>query len=135
MRSAARPRALDPERTRTDKIVSRRGSRAAADLLGKRGGERLTLLVQEMVDPVAEILVGARVDPEFGPIVVVGAGGVMVELYRDVAIRLAPVTEDVALQMIGETRAAALLSALARPSARRPTADGDGRRRAVSAHQ
>lgn len=83
--------------------------RAAVDLL-QRGGAAATLLVQEMVRPVAEILVGARVDADFGPIVVVGAGGVMVELYRDVAIRLAPVTETVALQMIAETRAAALLS-------------------------
>jgi acyl-CoA synthetase (NDP forming) len=84
--------------------------RAAADVLEAAAGEPVTLLVQEMVRPVAEILVGARIDADFGPIVVVGAGGVMVELYRDVAIRLAPVTERVALEMIGETRAAALLS-------------------------
>jgi succinyl-CoA synthetase beta subunit len=83
--------------------------RAAVDLL-ERGGAAATLLVQQLVRPVAEILIGARVDADFGPIVVVGAGGVMVELYRDVAIRLAPVTESVALQMIGETRAAVLLS-------------------------
>ncbi|MGH7278687.1 MAG: acetate--CoA ligase family protein, partial [Candidatus Rokuibacteriota bacterium] len=84
--------------------------RAAADLLDRGEGTPVMLLVQEMARPVAEILVGARIDAEFGPIVVVGAGGVMVELYRDVAIRLAPVTEAVALQMIGETRAASLLS-------------------------
>ncbi|HUF91153.1 MAG TPA: acetate--CoA ligase family protein [Candidatus Limnocylindria bacterium] len=83
--------------------------RAAAEVMAA-AGEGVTLLVQEMVQPVAEILVGARIDADFGPIVVVGAGGVMVELYRDVAIRLAPVTESVALQMIGQTRAASLLS-------------------------
>ncbi|MGH7383851.1 MAG: acetate--CoA ligase family protein, partial [Candidatus Rokuibacteriota bacterium] len=82
--------------------------RAANDLLQR--GLHLTLLVQEMVRPVAELVVGARIDADFGPIVVVGAGGVMVELYRDVAIRLAPVTEAVALQMIRETRAASLMS-------------------------
>jgi acyl-CoA synthetase (NDP forming) len=67
------------------------------------------LLVAEMVTSVCELLVGARVDPEFGPIVVVGAGGVLVELYKDVAIRLAPVTQSVAVEMIHQTRAAALL--------------------------
>jgi acyl-CoA synthetase (NDP forming) len=73
-------------------------------------GPLLGLLVQEMVHPVAELLVGGRVDPQFGPIVVVGGGGVLVEFYRDVAVRLAPVTEAIALEMIGETRAAALLA-------------------------
>jgi acyl-CoA synthetase (NDP forming) len=82
---------------------------AAVDLL-QRGGAAAALLVQELVRPVAEILVGARVDADFGPIVVVGAGGVMVELYRDVSLRLAPVTHTVALQMIAQTRAGALLS-------------------------
>lgn len=84
--------------------------RAAAEVMAAAAGEGVTLLVQEMVQPVAEILVGARIDADFGPIVVVGTGGVMVELYRDVAIRLAPVTESVALQMIAQTRAAPLLS-------------------------
>jgi succinyl-CoA synthetase beta subunit len=84
--------------------------RAAVDLLERAAGRPITLLVQEMIRPVAEILVGARIDADFGPIVVVGAGGVMVELYRDVAIRLAPVTEIVAEAMIRETRAASLLS-------------------------
>ena len=45
-------------------------------------------LVQQMVSSVAELLVGARVDPHFGPLIVVGAGGVNVELYKDVAVRL-----------------------------------------------
>lgn len=82
---------------------------AALDLL-QRGGAAAALLVQELVRPVAEVLVGARIDADFGPIVVVGAGGVMVELYRDVSIRLAPVTDRVAVQMIAQTRAGALLS-------------------------
>lgn len=76
---------------------------------GAAGGRLLGTLVQEMVAPVAEILVGARVDREFGPVVVVGGGGVLVELYRDVAIRLAPVGEAEARDMLDETRAAALL--------------------------
>ena len=44
--------------------------------------------------PVAELLVGVRRDPTFGPVLVLGAGGVGVELFHDVAIRLLPVTAD-----------------------------------------
>jgi acyl-CoA synthetase (NDP forming) len=66
-------------------------------------------LVQQMISPVAELLVGARVDPDFGPLIVVGAGGVNVELYKDVAVRLAPVSEEQALSAIAATRASRLL--------------------------
>lgn len=76
---------------------------------GLGSGRLLGLLVQEQVRPVAELLVGARLDPDFGPIVVVGGGGEVVELYRDVAVRLAPVAQPVALAMVGETRAGRLL--------------------------
>jgi acyl-CoA synthetase (NDP forming) len=86
---------------------------AAARLLARAaemGRPVLGLLVQEMVRPVAELIVGGRVDPAFGPVVLVGGGGVTVELYRDVAIRLAPVSEAEAHAMLRETRAAALLA-------------------------
>jgi acetate---CoA ligase (ADP-forming) len=73
------------------------------------GGSLLGLLVQEMLLPVAELLVGGRVDPDFGPVIVVGGGGMLVELYKDAAVRLAPVTDETAREMIRETRAATLL--------------------------
>lgn len=86
---------------------------AAADLIERArqagSGTLIGILVQEMVAPVAELLVGGRLDADFGPIVVVGGGGILVEVYKDVAIRLAPVTEAVALEMLQETRAGALL--------------------------
>ena len=63
-----------------------------------------------MVPPGVEILVGARRDPVFGPMVMVGLGGVFVEILRDVSLRPAPVSRDDALAMIGETRCAKLLS-------------------------
>jgi acetyl-CoA synthetase/acetyltransferase len=86
---------------------------AAVDLTARatRTGCRLLgILVQEMVVPVAELLVGGRVDADFGPIVAVGGGGVLVEVYRDVAIRLAPIGDDEARVMLEETRAAVLLA-------------------------
>lgn len=66
-------------------------------------------LVQEMVSSIAELLVGARVDSDFGPLIVVGAGGINVELYKDVAVRLAPISEEEALEAIAATRASRLL--------------------------
>jgi acyl-CoA synthetase (NDP forming) len=61
-------------------------------------------LVQKMASPLAEILVGARVDPEFGPLIVVGAGGINVELYKDVAVRVAPIGEEEALAALAATK-------------------------------
>lgn len=69
----------------------------------------LGFLVQSRIVPVSEIFVGARVDPDFGPIVVVGAGGIEVELYKDVSIRLAPIDEATARQALESTRVSKLL--------------------------
>jgi acyl-CoA synthetase (NDP forming) len=65
-------------------------------------------LVQEMVDGL-EMIVGVREDPQFGPCMLVGLGGVMVEVMRDVAIRLLPIDEDTARDMIRTLRGASLL--------------------------
>jgi acyl-CoA synthetase (NDP forming) len=68
------------------------------------------VLLQEMAPPGAvEVLVGASVDPQFGPVVVFGLGGILVELFRDSSLRLAPVTRAEAHEMIAETRGATLL--------------------------
>jgi acyl-CoA synthetase (NDP forming) len=69
----------------------------------------LGLLVQKLISPVAEILVGARVDPDFGPLIVVGAGGVNVELYKDVSVNTAPIDEDQALAALQSTRISRVL--------------------------
>jgi len=70
------------------------------------------VLVQEQIAGGIEVILGARIDPGFGPVVVFGAGGVLAELLEDVAIRLAPVTVDEARAMIAETRIARLLAGL-----------------------
>ena len=67
-------------------------------------------LVQEMVDGL-EVIVGVREDDQFGPVMVVGLGGVFVEAIGDVALRLLPVTAEDAREMLGELRGAALLGA------------------------
>jgi acyl-CoA synthetase (NDP forming) len=74
------------------------------------GEGRAQLLVQPMIAPVAELLVGARVDPEFGPVIVAGMGGINVELFKDAAVRLAPVSAAAAAEMLQGTRSARLLA-------------------------
>ncbi|UCH63982.1 MAG: acetate--CoA ligase family protein [Fidelibacterota bacterium] len=66
-------------------------------------------LVQEMVDPGKEVIVGMSHDPQFGPLILFGLGGIYVEVLKDVAFRLTPITEREAAAMINEIRAAPLL--------------------------
>jgi acyl-CoA synthetase (NDP forming) len=66
--------------------------------------------VQPMIPAGLELLVAARRDPAFGPLVLVGAGGKLVELIADTALRLGAVDEDEAGRMLAETRVGALLA-------------------------
>ncbi|MEO9229081.1 MAG: acetate--CoA ligase family protein [Devosia sp.] len=68
------------------------------------------VLVQPMLPPGLEMLVGGRIDPLFGPMVVVGFGGVLVELLKDSAAALAPVSPVHAKRMLVSLRGASLLS-------------------------
>ena len=65
--------------------------------------------VQPMAPPGLELLLGGRRDPTFGPVVTVGLGGVMVELLDDLALRVAPVTQSDAEEMLNDIRARRLL--------------------------
>jgi acyl-CoA synthetase (NDP forming) len=86
----------------------------ARELLERGGiladGGAVRLLVQPMISPVAELLVGARIDPDYGPLIVTGLGGINVELFKDVAVRLAPVSPAEAEEMLQSTRAFRLLN-------------------------
>jgi acyl-CoA synthetase (NDP forming) len=74
-----------------------------------RGHELHGVLVQPMV-PGAEVIVGARVDPAVGPVVVVGSGGVLVELIHDTVAALAPVSVAEARAMLARLRGYRLLT-------------------------
>jgi acetyltransferase len=67
------------------------------------------VLLERMAKPGIEMIVGTVADAVFGPLVMVGAGGVMTELFRDARYRLAPVDAAEARAMIAELRAAPLL--------------------------
>lgn len=58
--------------------------------------------VQEMASPGVEVIVGVTTDPQFGPVMMFGLGGIMVEVLGDVAFRLAPLGEGDARDMINE---------------------------------
>jgi len=67
------------------------------------------VLVQEMIGEGIEVIAGISRDPQFGPVVLFGLGGIFVELFRDVALRLAPVTVAEATDMVEEIKGARLL--------------------------
>jgi acetyltransferase len=67
------------------------------------------VIVQPMACGAVELVVGARRDPAFGVVVMVGLGGVFVEVMNDVVFRRAPFGPDEGLRMLGELRMGALL--------------------------
>jgi succinyl-CoA synthetase beta subunit len=68
------------------------------------------VLVQPMMPGLGEVLIGYRVDRDVGPLVMVAAGGVLAEIYRDRSLRLAPADLATAHEMIGEVAALRALS-------------------------
>jgi acetate---CoA ligase (ADP-forming) len=67
------------------------------------------VLIQPMVKAGVELIVGARRDPQFGPLVLVGIGGVLAEVFDDVVVRLAPIDAPHAREMLDELRGSRLL--------------------------
>ena len=67
------------------------------------------VLLQEQLSAVGEALVGLRMDPSVGPIITVGMGGITTEIYRDIALRLAPVSPVEAADMLNDVRGFASL--------------------------
>ncbi len=67
------------------------------------------ILVQRMQSGLAETIIGYKHDSETGPIIILGMGGQLTEIYRDFAVRLAPVSRETALAMIAEVRGLAVI--------------------------
>ncbi len=67
------------------------------------------VLIQEFAPAGVEVIIGLIKDPQFGPTVMFGLGGVFVEVFRDVSFRVAPLTERDAEEMIGEIKGRKLL--------------------------
>ncbi|MFV0362134.1 MAG: acetate--CoA ligase family protein [Suipraeoptans sp.] len=62
------------------------------------------VLMQEMASSGLEVIMGMKKDPQFGPVIMVGMGGIYVEVFKDVALRLLPLDRDEIVNMINETK-------------------------------
>lgn len=69
------------------------------------------ILIEEMVSGT-ELIVGTTTDPQFGPMIMFGIGGIFVEVYKDVSFRLIPISRNDAREMAGEIRGKALLEGI-----------------------
>jgi 3-hydroxypropionyl-CoA synthetase (ADP-forming) len=75
----------------------------------KKGVDVKGILLEKMVPKGVELIVGIQNDPQFGPIIMVGLGGIMTEVMKDVAFRMLPITTSDAKSMINELKGAKLL--------------------------
>ncbi len=96
-------------------IASASEVRDAFDLLTYRGHRYMPdatiwgCQVQQMVKGGREVIIGVNRDPQFGPLIMFGLGGIYVEALKDVTFRVAPIDRREATEMLGEIRAYRLL--------------------------
>src|SRR5688572_4785261 len=88
----------------------RAAAREMNEKLSSQGHAPSGFVVQQMAKRGVEMLVGVVHDPQFGPVVACGAGGVQVELLRDVSVRLTPLSNEDASEMIRELKTYPLLT-------------------------
>jgi acetyltransferase len=67
-------------------------------------------VVSPMAEPGTEVIVGTKIDPQFGPVIMFGVGGILVELLKDVVFRVLPISRGSAKKMLFELRSAPILS-------------------------
>ena len=75
----------------------------------KKGVEVKGILLEKMVPKGVELIVGIQNDSQFGPVIMVGLGGIMTEVMKDVAFRMLPITPLDAKSMLNELKGSALL--------------------------
>jgi acetate---CoA ligase (ADP-forming) len=91
-------------------LQDEREVREAYTELQQRLGDKMTgVIVQEMITGGVEVMTGATEDPTFGHVIVLGAGGTLVELLGDVSFRIHPLTDTDAADMLGEVRLSRML--------------------------
>lgn len=75
----------------------------------KKGVDVKGVLLEKMVPQGVELIVGLQNDPQFGPVIMVGLGGVLTEIFKDVAFRMLPITTNDAKSMLAELKGAKIL--------------------------
>ncbi len=86
----------------TDIVRRAKRFKAKADIKG--------CVVSPMADPGTEVIVGTKIDPQFGPVIMFGIGGILVEVLKDVVFRVLPISRGSAKQMLSEIRSAPILN-------------------------
>ncbi|MFZ0184228.1 MAG: 3-hydroxypropionate--CoA ligase [Nitrosotalea sp.] len=76
----------------------------------KKGVQVKGILLEKMVPQGVELIIGLQNDPQFGPVIMVGLGGVLTEIFKDVAFRMLPITLDDAKSMLTELKGSKILS-------------------------
>ncbi len=74
-----------------------------------KGAKLKGILLEQMSEPGVELIVGLQNDPQFGPVIMVGMGGIMTEVMKDVAFRMLPITSKDVRSMIAELKGSKLL--------------------------
>jgi acetyl coenzyme A synthetase (ADP forming)-like protein len=97
-------------RTAIPRNKVKEAARDMAKRLSKEGIREPTFLVQEMVSGAVEMFIGVATDADFGPLLACGAGGAVVELIRDVIVRLTPLTDMDAHNMVASLKTFPLLA-------------------------
>jgi acetyl-CoA synthetase (ADP-forming) len=91
-------------------IKDERALAESYQLIEKRGGSRIDgILVQQMIKGEREFVAGLIRDPQLGPCVMFGLGGILTEVLQDVTFRVAPLETEDALEMMNEIKAKKLL--------------------------
>ncbi|MGA7541503.1 MAG: acetate--CoA ligase family protein, partial [Nitrososphaeraceae archaeon] len=67
------------------------------------------VILEKMVDPGLEIIVGLQNDPQFGPVIMLGLGGIYTEIFKDVTFRVLPITREDIKDMIEELKGKSML--------------------------
>src|SRR3989338_745722 len=75
----------------------------------KKGVDVKGILLEKMVPKGVELIVGVQNDPQFGPVIMVGLGGIITEVMKDVAFRMLPITTSDAKSMLNELKGSKLL--------------------------
>jgi acetyltransferase len=75
-------------------------------------GSRHGVLIQKMISNGKEVILGAKRDPSFGPVVLFGLGGIYVEVFKEISLRVAPINRPEAEEMISELKTATILKGI-----------------------
>jgi succinyl-CoA synthetase beta subunit len=103
---------LVKDREEFPKALAEEADAAFEDFMSRMEGKDKSLLVQEMVRGSRELVVGMTRDPQFGPCVMFGLGGIYTEILRDVSFRVAPLEKRDALQMTQDIRGRKILEGI-----------------------